>query len=482
MQSKQRQPRNLYLLFFTELWERFGFYTVQTILVLYMSTKLAFTDDKAYLLYGTYSALMYLTPVIGGWLADKYLGFQRSIIVGGILFTLGYFLCAVPDPNVLFYALSLLILGNGFFKPNVSTIVGTLYDGPEDPRRDGGFTIFYMGINIGSLIPPIFAGTVVRDYGWHYGFIIAGLGMAFGLTIFLFGRKRLEHRGTIPTGSPLLRDLGSRLRFDLTLALCIAAAVFVFRFCFNFPKATSTIVSMCTVLTILFVLIKMKNHSEEVQRKLKAALVLIVISVGFWALYNQTFTSLMLFAQRNVNLELFGIKVHPEFTQFFNPFFIVALGPVMSLLWIKLDKKGLNPSIPTKFFLGVICMTLGFALLAVATHVGAVDDKTSLWWSIGSYFIQTVGELLISPIGLSMITVLSPPDMVGLMMGVWFLSLAAAFALAGELATLTAVTGLANASSSLHAYAHGFNQLTMIAVGLCVASAVTLPKLKKMIK
>lgn len=197
-----KQPRGLYLLFFTELWERFGFYTLQTIIILYMTKGLQLSDTNAYLLYGTFTSMLYLTPVVGGYLADRYLGFQRAIIVGGILLTVGYLLTAIPNDQFFFLGLSVIIVANGLFKPNVSSIVGELYR-QGDPRRDGGFTLFYMGMNLGSLIPPLITGWIVATYGWHAGFLLAAFGMFIGLIAFLVGRRRLRSSGVMPATSPL---------------------------------------------------------------------------------------------------------------------------------------------------------------------------------------------------------------------------------------------------------------------------------------
>ncbi len=480
MAALDKQPQSIYLLFFTELWERFGFYTVQTILVLYMSSQLHFSDKLSYLFYGTYSAMMYLTPAVGGWLADKYLGFQRSIILGGILFTLGYLMCAIPSKNALFYALSILIIANGFFKPNVSSIVGELYDDPNDHRREGGFTLFYMGINIGSLIPPIFAGALVTHYGWHYGFIIAALGMIFGMIIFIKGKKILNQHGEIPNNSPLLTGKINKFKIDAMIFLFIILAVLFFRMTFTHPALTNLIVILVSCVILLFVfylILKLPSHSRN---KMIAALVLIVISIGFWALYNQTFTSLMLFAERNMDPNFLGFHIDAEFTQFFNPFFIIAFSPVLSRAWLKLGKANLNPSIPTKFAVGVIMMTLGFAVLALGCHLGH-HGITSAWWLVLSYMFQTIGELFLSPIGLSMITVLSARNMVGLMMGVWFLAQSASFAIGGMLATIADVPKQYTASQSLPIYAHAYLVLAKLSVILMIVSLLLIPVLKRLI-
>lgn len=477
--SYEKQPRGLYLLFLTELWERFGFYTLQTILILYMTKALLMTDDKAYLLYGTFSSMLYLTPVLGGYLADRYLGSQRAIIIGGILLVIGYSLTALPTSFWFFVGLSVIIIANGLFKPNVSAIVGDLYR-PGDPRRDGGFTLFYMGINIGSLIPPLITGFLVSKYGWHSGFLLAALGMAIGLVTFIFGKSRLRSYGSLPTMSPL-HDRRERLTFYPLfyggMIVCMGALLFLFRF----PAETDLILAIAS-LAILIVVIYYLLQEKPVQRnKMIACLILILISVGFWAVYNQTFTSLMLYADRNMNKEFLGITIDAEFTQFFNPFFIVMLSPVLSQLWIFLHKKKHNPSTPTKFSFGVLFMALGFFFLGFGGVYFGQSGETSSYWLMGSYFLQTIGELLLSPIGLSMITTLSPKHLVGMMMGVWFLTQAAAFAIGGGLATLSSIPKNVSAAVALGIYDKAFFVYGAISLLLAIVSFILTPYLKRLI-
>lgn len=473
-----RQPKGLYPLFFTELWERFGFYLVQTILILYMAKGLAYSDERAYLLYGAFSSMLYLTPVIGGYLADRFLGFRKSIVLGATLFILGYALMGIPNTKALFLGLSIVAIGNGFFKPTVSSIVGDLYE-ENDPRRDGGFTIFYMGINIGALIPPLFAGALVAAYTWGSGFFLASLGMIISLVTFLWARARLGKVGEMPAASPLRRGKGKRFFFLLGFGIFVAIAIF--HFLFLYPKEADLILvvaSLAIVATILFFLFK---ERLEQRRKLVACLILILISVGFWAIYNQTFTSLMLFADRNMSKEFLGFAIDAEFTQFFNPFFIIVLSPLLSWLWIRLDQKGMNPSTPMKFSLGIFFMACGFLFLWAGIHFFEAREQASPWWLIFSYFLQTIGELLLSPIGLAMVTRLAPRHLVGMMMGVWFLTQSAAFAIGGVLATLSNVPKGTSSVASLAIYSHAFLIYGLISLALAAASFALVPYLRRLI-
>jgi POT family proton-dependent oligopeptide transporter len=474
----EKQPKGLYLLFFTELWERFGFYTLQTIIILYMTKSLLMSDNNANTLYAAFNSLLYLTPTIGGYLADRYLGFQRSIILGGVLFLAGYVVTALPGDNTFFLGLSLLICANGFFKPSVSSIVGELYE-RNDPRRDGGFTLFYMGINIGSLIPPLIAGSIVAYYGWHAGFLLAAAGMAIGQIIFMLGKYQLHGAGATPNERHANKSPG--YWFYTLLIFGIIAAVALCNLAFQFPQQTNYIVEVAAIVILLVTLYFLFKEPPAAQKRMFACLDLIIISIGFWALYNQTFTSLMLFADRNMHKSILGLPLDAEATQFFNPFFIIVLSPVLSRLWIKLDGRGLNPSIQMKFSLGVLFMSAGFLLLAFAAKFFGDAGMTSSWWLVSSYFLQTIGELLLSPIGLAMITVLCPKHLVGMMMGVWFFSVAVAFSVGGILANIAAVPANLSTIASLQIYTHAFWIYGIISLVIAMISFALVPYLKRLI-
>jgi POT family proton-dependent oligopeptide transporter len=477
--SSGKQPRGLYLLFFTELWERFGFYTLLTIVILYMTKALQMSDDHAYLLYGTFGSMLYLTPVIGGYLADRYLGFQRSILFGGVLFILGYILTALPSNDWFFVGLSVIIIANGLFKPNVSAIIGDLYR-PGDPKREGGFTLFYMGINIGSLIPPLITGALITKFGWHSGFLLAAFGMAIGMVTFIAGKSRLRSLGGLPAMSPL-HHRGEAVKFYTLFYSGIAACIIGLLFLFHFPAETDLILALASFATLIVVIYFLLKQKRAERNKMIACLILILISIGFWAIYNQTFTSLMLYADRNMNKEFLGFTIDAEFTQFFNPFFIVLLSPILSRLWILFHKKHHNPSTPTKFSFGVLFMALGFFFLGFGGVYFGHDGETSSYWLVGSYFLQTIGELLLSPIGLAMITSLSPKHLVGMMMGVWFLTQSAAFAIGGGLATLSSVPKNTAADVALRIYDKAFFIYGGLSLALAILGFILVPYLKRLI-
>lgn len=292
-----KQPPGLYLLAMTELWERFGFYSMQTIAVLYMTKGLYFSDHHAYMIYATFGSILYLTPVAGGYVADHYIGFQRAIMIGGSLLGIGYLTVAVPDAHIFFLGMGILVVANGLFKPNVSSIVGELYN-KNDPRRDGGFTIFYMGINIGSLIPPLFIGWMIKTYGWHSGFILSACGMVISLLTFHYAKSKLGLRGALPKHSLLqrIKKLSRGEFYTIFYFMIVVLALLSFGL-FYIPELTNLVLLIGSIIIISLLTIIIFRQPKSDRYRMLAAIMLIIISIGFWALYNQTFTSLMLFAR-----------------------------------------------------------------------------------------------------------------------------------------------------------------------------------------
>ena len=360
VQVKEKQPVGLYWLFMTELWERFGFYTIQIIAALYLTKGLGFDDDRAFLIIGGLNAMIYMTPVMGGMLADKIIGYQRAIMFGGSLLAVGYLIMAMPSESVFFLGAAIVILANGYFKPNVSSIVGDLYR-KQDPRREGGFTIFYMGINVGALLPSLFIGWVVTQYGWHAGFFVATMGMVISLVTFLIGRHYIQDCGKIPMGSILL-NAPMRV-WGIIVAVTAVAVLLVFLLFFS-PLMMNLVIIAISVIYVIYVLwITIKLERSD-QARMLACLILILISIVFWMLYNQTFSSLMLFADRNMVQSFMGIPLTAENTQFFNPFFIIVFSPLIARLWIKLDQRSLNPSIAYKFSYSIVLYSINLKTLA----------------------------------------------------------------------------------------------------------------------
>lgn len=446
-------PRGLVICFTTELWERFSYYGMRALLIFYLTQHFLFSDEKAYLIYGAYTALVYVMPVIGGILADRYLGSRKAVTFGAILLVLGHFGMAFEGPMAeetangverndfylqgFYLSLALIISGVGFLKANISTIVGALYE-QGDPRRDSGFTIFYMGINIGSFFSALLCGWLGQTYGWPYGFGLAGIGMLFGLVVFLRGQPLLEGHAEPPDAGLLKETVFAGLSRELIIYLGSIAGVFVI---WQLIQHQELVGNMLTGFggVMLFIIVWysfMKCSREERDRMLTAS-VLITYSVLFWALFEQTGSSLNIFTDRSVDRMLFGWEVPASMFQSLNAFFIITLAPIFSILWIRLAAKGREPSTPMKFALAILQVGLGFLVLVFGAKLGADNEKTAMIWLALIYLLHTTGELCISPVGLSMITKLSVGRVVGMMMGVWFLANAAANYIAGLIAGLT---------------------------------------------
>src|SRR3954452_12637509 len=553
-------PRQLARLFTTEMWERFGYYGMRALLTLYLTKHFLFSDQQATGLYGGYTALVYLTPLVGGFLADQYLGSKRSIKFGALVMALGYFTLAfggspakpyatiagqkyevvvdhfvdrpTSDPNevrylvdhgkklqirgnedgsislldngaeakhlpkgamqsggerdpltvaIMLIALSLISVGNGFFKPNISTIVGTLYD-QGDRRRDAGFTIFYMGINLGSILGQLFCPLLADYFGWWAGLSLAGVGMLISYMLIQFDGGRLAGYGERPAKAPN-KDL------VIYIGALIAGPVVVFLFSnlmnsqpaaegSGFIGYLASLPLMGKLLFGTFIIAVpgilawsyAKGTRQEAQM-MTAAMILIIFNVFFWTLFEQAGSSLTLFADRNTDRSVFGLfTISAPQTQNFNPICIVLLAPLMSMLWTGLAKRGLEPSIPIKFAIALMGVGAGFLFLVFgSTFAGPGSNfQVGLWWLAGLYLIHSLAELCISPVGLSMVTKLSIARVVGLMMGVWFLSISVAQYFAGVIAQFMSVETVGgqvtNLKVSLDTYTSTFTFIAWIAI------------------
>lgn len=487
-QLATRHPPGLTMLFFTEMWERFSFYGMRALLILYMVKHLRYQDERAYIVYGSYTALVYATPVFGGMLADRLLGYRKSVTLGAVMMALGHFTMAF---EALFYpALGLLIVGNGFFKPNISTIVGRLYT-PDDPRRDAGFTIFYMGINLGAALAPAVCGVLGEALGWHYGFGLAGVGMLFGLGVFLWGQRRLAGIAEPPNIAHLREPVWLGLSREAGVYLGAALAAMVAWQLLEHGAWVGRLLSLIGVVVTLGLVAYLLRLVDRVERdRLGVALVLTLFSVVFWAFFEQAGSSLNLFADRNVDRQLseplvriigaivgiFGGAVAREVPasifQAVNPVYILLLAPLFGRLWVGLGRRGWEPSMPLKFGLGILQLGLGFAALWFGARQASADGVVAVGWLLLGYWLHTTGELCLSPIGLSMVTKLSPPKIVGLMMGTWFLSSSFAQYTGGLIAALTGVHAEGEGAGStvpppsvtVHVYADVFGKVAVVAL------------------
>ncbi|MBC2837798.1 peptide MFS transporter [Robiginitalea sp. SC105] len=498
MEEKQLfgHPKGLFYLFFAELWERFSFYGMRALLTLYMVNvifeALVERDYAAAAVYSSYGSLVYASTVIGGRVSDTILGMRRSIFLGGILMAIGHFVLAV-EHNVAFYlALALIVVGNGFFKPNISTFVGSLYK-EGDPRKDSGFVIFYMGINIGGFVAPLLCGWLGREFGWHYGFGLAGIGMLTGLIFFWSGIKKnvFGDRGKAPSQQVLDKRLaGIPQKTMVPLIAALSAPVVALLLASYRPLGESgsffedqNIVNIIFKGIAFFILgylgyIMYKATLDERKKLFMAVLITLFMTI-FWGFHELSGSVITLFADRNVNLSV----IDAAQTNALNSMWIIILSIPISMLFTWLSKKNLNPRTPYKFGLGLAFAGISFYILAMSG--GSADENGMVPFSylLIMYFLISVGELFMSPVGLSKITDLSPKRIVAFMMGVWFLSSAFAFQVVGFIGKQLAiesddpdVRGL----QTLDTYTGGFELIAQYALGAAVIVLVTAPLMKRL--
>lgn len=481
LEFEEKQPKGFGLIFFSELWERFAFYALQTLLILYMTEQLDFTDRKSFLLFGAYSALLYLATVAGGYLSDKYIGMKRAIYSGGILFFIGYSLLALPSTMAFFSGLSVIIVANGLFKPSMMTFLGEMYPSIADPRRDAGYTLFYMGMNIGAMIPPLFLGFIVVNLGWNWGFGTAAVAMIISLVIFYGGRARIEEFGNLPFNS-VCHDPNKNGLFWFLFVIGVALAIAMMAFVLHMPEYINLFFIIASILCLIAVFYFLYKETRIKQLKMLAALALTLISGGFWIFYTQAATSMVLFAKRNMEQELFGFPFNPETILFCTPFFIIILSPLLSKFWLSLAHREKTPSTPTKFAWGILLMSVGYLILGTGTSYYHVDYVVSSGWVVSSYFFQALGELFLSPVGLAMITILSPHKHVGLMMGFWFLIQGAASIIGIYLASFAAVLPEYTRATSLAIYGRAFLIYFWLSFSLAVVAFICIPFINKLMQ
>lgn len=442
-------PRGLSTLFFTEMWERFSYYGMRALLTLYMTSKLVegglgFNESYAGAIYAMYVSSVWYLPLIGGWLADKVLGARRAVLIGGIIIACGHYSMAIDSLPTFYAALILIACGTGLLKPNISTMVGQLYP-PDDKRRDAGFSIFYMGINLGAFISPFVTGYLAQSesfkgvitklglnpaHAWHWGFAAAGVGMTCGVIQYVLGGRHLRDAGRRPEKQPTVATEGSG-GFDLiTMAMSIVGAVLGAGFGYRFDAGLVSVPFWTVVGYFLGYLGGTTRllKGEELRRVL-VIFILVMFSVIFWMTYEQAGSSMTLFADRLTRTEVFGRAFPSSWFQAVPAVFVIILAPVFAFIWQKMGDR--QPSSPVKFAFGLFFAGMAFGVLTLAASLTGAG-RVSPWWLVIVYFIQTVGELCLSPVGLSTISKLSPVRMVGLMMGVWFLSISIGSYIAGR--------------------------------------------------
>ncbi len=487
-------PRGLGLLFFCELWERFSYYGMRAILVIYLMNGRGWSGVDATRLYGAYTGMVWLTPLIGGYLADRVLGTRRSLAIGGLTIAAGHFLLAIESMPMFYCGLVLIVIGTGFFKPNVSTMVGQMYEA-GDARRDVGFTIFYTGINIGSFVAPLVCGALAESprFGWHFGFAAAGVGMTLGVITFLWGRDRyLPGIGLAPAH---LRDteveaeigeLGTQSNGrNATIGAIggVIVAVMVGTPSWSAVGMPTWIFSLSGIMTLAFGLIIGAAFAvailgtQGVERQRVYALTTVCFfAVFFWLVFEQAGSSLTIFADkdtdRTIGAGLFGMTLIPtSWFQSIQPLCIILLSPIAAVFWSMLQKRRLEPSTSMKMVWGLFFGGLGFFLLIFAGRAVDAGAKVGPWFLVGAYFCHSVGELFLSPVGLSYVTKVAPPQFVSLLMGAWFLSIGAASFLGGFLAGLI---------ETIPSRANFFTIPTATAWGAGLVMLLCVPQLRKL--
>jgi POT family proton-dependent oligopeptide transporter len=439
-------PRGLATLFFTEMWERFSYYGMRALLILFMVAPtakggLGFDVAKSGAIYGLYTAMVYLVSLPGGWIADRILGQRRSVLYGGIIIAMGHFSMAVPGLPTFYLGLALIVVGTGLLKPNISTMVGQLY-GPDDHRRDAGFSIFYMGINIGAFLSPLACGYVGQTINWHWGFGLAGIGMTLGLIQYTLGGKFLGSAGLYPVPPRDAAEahaqkrwlwigiVGTAAAIGLLALLSASGAVAVT------PEAIANLVGLLLIVLsggVFTWLLRAGDWTPVEKKRFIVIVVLFLASALFWSAFEQAGSTLNLFAERSTEKTIFGYSYPASWFQSINSLFIIALAPLMAWLWVRLGSK--EPSSPAKFAWGLILVGLGFVVMVMAGLRAQSGAQVSALWLWLTYLLHTVGELCLSPVGLSAFTKLAPARVAGLMMGVWFLSTSIGDYLGGRMAS-----------------------------------------------
>lgn len=446
-------PIGLFILFLTEMWERFSFYGMKALLIYYLVKYHLFSDEAGNFIVGGYAAMVYALPVVGGYLADKYLGFRKAVIFGGVLLVLGHIGLAyeghqaflaengevVQDKFALqafFFSLSLIILGVGFLKANISSIVGALYE-KEDIRRDSGFTIFYMGINLGSFVATLLCGWLGENYGWGYGFGAAGIGMIIGLITFICGQKYLMGKAEPKNPEILKKKVFAGISVEWLIYILSIASLFIIAQMVQRHTVVDWMLRITGAIALLMIIFYSIKEEKIIRERLLALTVLIIFSVVFWALFEQAYTSMNLYADRVLDRELFGWTIPGPWFLSLNALFIIIFAPIVANLWVKLGKY--NPNTTVKFAFAIILVGLGFGMLVIGANVTADGAKIAMIWLVLAYFLHTMGELCLSPVGLSSVTKLAPQKIVGFMMGVWFLATASSEFIAAVLANLAKI-------------------------------------------
>jgi POT family proton-dependent oligopeptide transporter len=475
-------PRGLFVLFFAEMWERFSYYGMRALLIFYLTKHWLFSDEQAGIIYGAYTALVYITPVIGGYLADRYLGQRKAVVFGAVLLAFGHLLMGVEGSggqqgmalSVFWLALAFIIVGSGFLKANISVIVGQLYP-RTDPRRDGAYTIFYMGINLGAAIGSILCGYLGETYGWSYGFGAAGIGMILGLIVFVWGKPLLMGRGESPAPERLVAPVAG-VRFEWWLYAAGVAAVGIVWVLIQNQALVGGLLGLAGAILVSYILFtSVFKLAPEDRDRIFAAMFLIIGSILFWALFEQAGSSLNLFTDRYVD----RAGVPASVFQSVNAIYIVLLAPLFAGLWVWLARRGWEPSAPAKFGLALLQLGLGFFVLVWGAHSVGEGALTPVVFIFLIYLLHTMGELCLSPVGLSAMNRLAPAHMASLIMGTWFFASATGNFAAGLIAAATGSES-AQGEASRETVLQVYTTVGWAALGVGVLVLLIAPVIRKL--
>jgi POT family proton-dependent oligopeptide transporter len=476
-------PKGLFVLFFAEMWERFSYYGMRALLIFYLTKHWLFSDEDSGVIYGAYTALVYITPVLGGYLADRYLGQRKAVTYGAILLTFGHFLMGFEGSggqdaaslNIFWLALAFIIVGSGFLKANISVIVGQLYP-RTDVRRDGAYTIFYMGINLGAALGALLCGYLGETYGWSYGFGAAGVGMLLGLIVFVVFKPLLLGRGE-PLNPEALNKTVLGLKLEWLLYLVGLVVVVICWWLVQNQSVVGTLLGIAGAILIAYVLWtavrKLEPHDRD---RIFAAMFLIIGSILFWALFEQAGSSLNLFTDRHVD----RAGVPASVFQSLNAIYIVMLAPLFAWLWTSLGRKGLEPSAAAKFGLGIVQLGVGFLVLVAGSAAAGADNMVPVLFIFLIYLFHTTGELCLSPVGLSAMNRLAPAHLASLIMGTWFFASATGNFVAGLIASATGSEAASGEGAGREVVMAVYSQIGWIAIGVGVAVVVISPLIKKL--
>ncbi len=491
-------PMGLAVLFFAEMWERFSYYGMRALLIFYLTKHWMFSDEESGVIYGAYTALVYITPVLGGYLADKYLGQRKAVVYGAILLTIGHLIMGVEGTggrdsaviNVFWLALAFIIVGAGFLKANISVIVGQLYP-RTDVRRDGAYTIFYMGINTGSALGSLACGYLGEVYGWSYGFGAAGVGMLLGLVVFVLGKPLLNGRGE-PPSPQRLNDKVAGIKFEWLLYAIGIAAVAICWYLIQKQELVGYLLGISGFLLAAYVcataVIKLAPQDRD---RIFAAMFLIFGSILFWALFEQAGSSLSLLTDRMVDRNMLGIDVKASMFQSINAMYIVLFAPFFAALWTWLGRRSLEPSAPAKFGLAMLQLGAGFLVLVFGLNAAGVGELTPVIYIFLIYLLHTTGELCLSPVGLSAMNRLAPANLASIIMGTWFFATSAGNFAAGLIASATGagslegsdgemLPGSAEAIAYVNSVSDVYTKIGWLAVAVGVVIILIAPLIKKL--